>query len=311
MNCIITTSINAPTEAIQKFDAMEDWHLIVAGDRKTPADYQLVRGTYLSPEDQELMDPELSHLLGWNCVERRNFAAIKAHEMGAKIVAIVDDDNIPYENWGRNLFVGRDDVRARYYETTLPAFDPFIGTNHPELWHRGYPFALVPQRRMNRMTSKTIRCDVQADFWDGAPDIDAVCRMLHPELVEFSPLFFPIASNRPSPFNSQNTFMDARYLRDYFLAPSFGRQSDIWAGWMVQAAGARVVYGRPSVFQDRNPHDLLGDLAAEVFDYTNSRKVFGHDGRIDEKAITRAMSPDDASARVIYRWHFMDFRVPR
>ena len=33
---IITTTINNPTAAIQKFDQMEDWKLIVIGDKKTP-----------------------------------------------------------------------------------------------------------------------------------------------------------------------------------------------------------------------------------------------------------------------------------
>ena len=36
---IVTTSINAPTEAIRKFDAMQDWDLVVIGDLKTPSDY--------------------------------------------------------------------------------------------------------------------------------------------------------------------------------------------------------------------------------------------------------------------------------
>jgi hypothetical protein len=41
---IVTTTINPPTEAILKFDAMEDWDLVVIGDLKTPKDYALKRG---------------------------------------------------------------------------------------------------------------------------------------------------------------------------------------------------------------------------------------------------------------------------
>lgn len=47
---IVTTTINAPTIAIEKFDAMLDWELVVIGDLKTPKDYKLKRGTYWSPE---------------------------------------------------------------------------------------------------------------------------------------------------------------------------------------------------------------------------------------------------------------------
>ena len=50
---IVTTTINEPTEAIKKFDNLKDWNLIVAGDLKTPKNYKLKNGTYLSPKDQD------------------------------------------------------------------------------------------------------------------------------------------------------------------------------------------------------------------------------------------------------------------
>ena len=50
---IITTTINSPTEAIIKFDNLNEWHLIVVGDKKTPIDYSLQNGLYISPKDQE------------------------------------------------------------------------------------------------------------------------------------------------------------------------------------------------------------------------------------------------------------------
>ena len=49
---IVSTSINAPTEAIRKFDNLEGWHLVVVGDLKTPANFSLENGIYLSPADQ-------------------------------------------------------------------------------------------------------------------------------------------------------------------------------------------------------------------------------------------------------------------
>ena len=50
---IITTTINSPTEAILKFDNMNDWTLIVIGDKKTPSNYNLQNGIYISPSEQE------------------------------------------------------------------------------------------------------------------------------------------------------------------------------------------------------------------------------------------------------------------
>ena len=175
---IVTTTIHPPTEAIRRFDALPDWELIVVGDLKTPADYHLDRGIYLDPTSQERYDKALSDAIGWNCTERRNFGLLLAREMKADIVAVVDDDNIPMPAWGRDLMLGRE-VEVHFYETDLPAFDPVGATNHPVLWHRGYPRQLVSRRDYSARSRRRIRPDVQCDFWNGDPDIDAVCRLSH------------------------------------------------------------------------------------------------------------------------------------
>ena len=41
---IVTTTINEPTEAIEKYDSLKDWELVVIGDKKTPKGYKLKRG---------------------------------------------------------------------------------------------------------------------------------------------------------------------------------------------------------------------------------------------------------------------------
>ena len=51
MNAIVTTTIHAPSDAIQKYASMKNWQLYVVGDIKTPHhlynDYR-----YLSPDYQ-------------------------------------------------------------------------------------------------------------------------------------------------------------------------------------------------------------------------------------------------------------------
>jgi hypothetical protein len=42
-NVIVNTTINPPTEAIRKFEALKDWDLVVIGDLETPKDYRLGR----------------------------------------------------------------------------------------------------------------------------------------------------------------------------------------------------------------------------------------------------------------------------
>ena len=104
---IVTTTINGPTEAIELFDRHEDFELIVIGDKKTPANYALRRGTYIAPDEQERRYPRLSRLLGWNCIQRRNIGFLIALEMGADIVVTVDDDNVPQPGWGSSLLIGQ------------------------------------------------------------------------------------------------------------------------------------------------------------------------------------------------------------
>ncbi len=299
---IVTTTINPPTKAVKLFDSLPDWHLVVAGDLKTPEDYSLDRGTYLGPTDQEKIDKHLSDLIGWNCLQRRNFALLVAHEMGATTVAVVDDDNVPLEGWGSDLFVG-DDVAANVYTTDLSAFDPVGATNYPHLWHRGYPLQLLPRRDYSACAREVVHADVQADFWNGDPDIDAICRMQFAPECHFDDAAFPIAANAVSPFDSQNTFIDASWLEDYFLSPQVGRMDDIWASYYLQGRGARVVFGKPSVVQERNPHDLVRDMKAEYLGYENNLAIV-ETVMEDPDALFRFLPRQAAAAFDQYRRHF-------
>jgi hypothetical protein len=261
---IVCTTINPPTEALLAFRAMKDWRLIVVGDMRTPhAAYE--GWDYLSPDDQARQCQILSDLIGWNCIQRRNFGFIEAYRWGAEVIATVDDDNIPLAGWGTDLLIGRE-VMAVEWDSDCAVFDPLSATNHPELWHRGFPIPLLPFRNGRSLGPSLITPDIQADLWDGDPDIDAICRIaLHPK-VQFRN-FAPFFSKKISPFNSQNTFISRRYLPDYFMYPGIGRHDDIWASYHVQQAGATVVYGPASVCQLRNDHNLVADLKAEMYGY--------------------------------------------
>jgi hypothetical protein len=300
--CIVTTTINAPTKAIALFDAMPDWDLIVIGDKKTPPGYALQRGRYVGPEEQEAYDKALSDAIGWNCIQRRNFGLLLAHDAGADVVAVVDDDNIPLRGWGENVMVGRE-VEVNYYQTALPAFDPVGATNHPHLWHRGFPLQLLAQREYPAPSRRTIRPDVQADFWNGDPDIDAVCRMEHAPVCDFDPSLFPLAANSPAPFNSQNTFLSGAMLKDYFLFPHVGRMDDIWAAYYVQAKGYVVVFGAPSVFQERNVHDLTRDMKLEYLGYENNLQIV-RDLAVDPQALQAHLPGRAIYAFERYAKHF-------
>ena len=299
---IVTTTINPPTEAIQRFDAMPDWNLVVIGDRKTPENYKLSRGIYVSPQEQTAYDSELSDAIGWNCIQRRNFGLLWAHDLKADVVAVIDDDNIPYDGWGDNLMLGKE-VAVKYHETQLPAFDPVGATNYPRLWHRGFPLQLLAKRDYSCVGERTVVPDVQADFWNGDPDIDAICRMEHAPECAFEERFFPMAGSAISPFNSQNTFLAGRWLKDYFLFPKIGRMDDIWASFYVQALGASVVYGKPSVYQQRNIHDLVRDMRQEYLGYEHNLAIVQAIAGNPE-ALLKFLPDESLKAFKLYQKHF-------
>jgi hypothetical protein len=299
---IVTTTINGPTKAIEGFQAMKDWELVVIGDLKTPANYHLERGVYVPPAEQEKYDRALSDAIGWNCIQRRSFGLLWAKELKADVVAVVDDDNIPLPGWGENLLIGRE-VEVNYYETDLQAFDPVGATNHSAIWHRGYPLQLLPRRDYSRKSRRKVQVDVQADFWNGDPDIDAICRMEHAPECDFDPSVFPMAADKLGPFNSQNTFLSGRCLKDYFLFPHVGRMDDIWAAYYVQARGFRAVWNKASVYQQRNVHDLVRDMRQEYVGYENNLKLVEDLAR-DPESILAYLPGRSAWAFQLYRRHF-------
>ncbi len=296
---IVTTTINDPQEATLKFAAMTDWHLIVVGDTKTPHNLyrNLENVTYLSPEDQESLSKELSDSIGWKSIRRRNLGFLKAYQMGADVMATVDDDNIPLENWGENLYIGSE-VEVNYYTTDLNVFDPISVTEHSELWHRGFPLQLVSKRNVKSEERKKVNCLVQADFWNGDPDIDAVCRITKMPEVEFKP-FKPFAASKISPFNSQNTFIHRDLIPFYMVIPHIGRMDDIWGAYAIQQDfkekyGDFVIYNEATVYQDRNEHDLTIDMEEEMIGYKNNMALL-------ENGYASVLPQDSAKSYEIYK----------
>lgn len=272
---IVTTTINPPTEAITKFDNFLDWELIVIGDKKTPNNYKLKNGKFFSWEDQEKIHKELSDALGWNCIQRRNFGIYLAYKFGADIVALIDDDNIPYDFWGQNLLLSEEKITTNFYDLSENhiSFDPIAVTNHSNLWHRGFPIQDLNNRSYPEPKKIQLNFDIQADFWNGDPDIDALCRMEYAPECNFKDQYFPFTSNKISPFNSQNTFITRKIIKDYFLFPFVGRMDDIWASFYVQSIGYKVVYNKPSVYQARNIHNLTVDFKNEILGYLNNKNI--------------------------------------
>jgi hypothetical protein len=118
---------------------------------------------------------------------------------------------------------------------------------------------------------------VQADLWDGDPDIDAIARLSMKPLVKFSEVNEPYCSNKISPFNSQNTFLAREVLSKYAVLPHIGRMDDIWGSYILQFYFPNsVIYNKASVYQDRNEQDLITNLEKEILGYRDTLRLINN-----------------------------------
>lgn len=301
---IVSTTIHEPTEALRRFAAMPGWQLVVVLDRKEVRE-RLPGVVYLEPHHQEQISPELSELIGWGSIQRRNFGFIYAHNtLQADLVATVDDDNVPLSNWGDRIYAGTT-LSTGVFKEPLPAFDPLGQTEYGNLWHRGYPLQLVGLRRKLYETSReAFFVGIQEDAVDGDPDVDAICRMIHRPDCRFESSVFPIAADKIAPFNSQNTFIHRSVLPDYFCFPHVGRMDDIWGAYHAQAMGHRVVFGPPTVRQDRHAHDLVADMRAEYLGYENNLDIVREINGGSSSAVLDRLPDRSRRAFEVYRGLF-------
>lgn len=292
---IVTTTINFPTVATNKFAQIatrDNWTFIIVGDLKTPhEEYEKLVNKYypnviyLNPETQENLYKQLSDALGWKTIERRNIGFLYAYKNGADIIATVDDDNIPYEDWGKDLYVNQE-IDVDIWESQNGYFDPLSPTNNKDLWHRGYPIEHVFSKNNIIYKGKSKRkVLVQADLWDGDPDIDAICRLSKKPIVKFDNIK-PYGSLQYSPFNSQNTFISREVIPHYMMLPFIGRMDDIWISYIINKLFPNsIIYNRASVYQDRNVQDLIKNLENEIIGYRHTLNLIEEKFSLPEKTL--------------------------
>ena len=273
---IITTTIRSPSKATLEFcqKTVEDnWNFLIVGDKKTPhqkyieleSNYKNVE--YLHPQKQSDLYSELSDLIGWNSIQRRNIGFVHAYKNMTEIFATVDDDNIPYANWGKDLFINKK-IDVDLWSSPNGVFDPLSVTIRSDLWHRGYPLEnLETKNNITYLGKHKRKVLIQSDLWDGDPDIDAICRLSKKPCVKYEN-HQPYGSNQISPFNSQNTFLSRKVMPYYAVLPCIGRMDDIWGSYIVQNKFPNcLIYNKPSVFQDRIEQDLILNLEKEIIGY--------------------------------------------
>lgn len=289
---IITTTINVPT-LLENYvknvkQNKHDCFFVVIGDKKTPAETKKycsdlakkegIDVIYMDVEDQEKYlekFPELRDHLVYNSIQRRNIGLVVAYEKGADKIITIDDDNY----FIKDDFVSLHEVGIEKEVEVLKSETDWLDVcsfleekNKRPFYHRG--FALEKRFKDEKITGKKkiIKVAVNAGFWLGDPDIDAMTRLYY--LAEPIDAIkykrndsFALEKGTWSPFNSQNTALTRETIPAYFLSPYVGRYDDIWAAYVLKKISDHldeyIVFGEPLVRQERNPHNYWKDLAKE------------------------------------------------
>jgi hypothetical protein len=291
---IVITSIFAPTEAVVKFANLPDYKLVVAGDRKSPANWNAANTTYLDVAAQEAAGFRMSEKLPFNHYGRKMMGYLHAIREGAEVIVDTDDDNIPYDDWAFPAMEGRF--------ATAPAGKGFVNiyknfTSH-HIWPRGYPLDLILNQDHNLKEEELQPQETKIGIWQGLadsdPDVDAIYRLVDNTEIFFDkrdPIVLP--EGTLCPFNSQNTLV-RRELFPLLYLPAYVtfRFTDILRGLVAQpimwAHGYRLGFTQATVLQVRNPHDYVKDFESEIPCYLHPNRVIA--------AVQRALKPGHSVA---------------
>ena len=278
---LITTTIYVP-EVLQRYRDMDkDVVFFVTGDRKTPHKEtrsfveKLGNAIYYSDEDQEKLGYRSSEIIGWNKIMRRSISLIEAIKYGAEIIVSIDDDNIPLDT---DYFADFVSILSAPYSglkaSSKTAWFNIGDFMIPRIYHRGYPYDQrdgKPDYSISPTSCEKV--GIAEGLWFGDPDIDAMERITNAPIIHrFSEVLqrgLVIDRMNFAPINSQNT----AYVRE--LAPlmmplvGVGRYDDIWASYMAERVIMTTDYccyfGKPFVWQERNPHNLWTNLKDEIY----------------------------------------------
>jgi hypothetical protein len=286
---LCTTTIHVPHALKLMRKCGPDVQFFVAADEKTPTEAidfctymgESVRTSLSGKKKHRPEGFKCSEALGWNTLARRNIAFLEALAWGADVIYSWDNDNIPTSPYhfvpfdGPNIF---DGIKIeKMHEDAW--FDPgklLI----PATRHRGFPHR-KSDKGCKAEPITDARIGVMAGLVVGDPDIDATTRMEHhPDIGAVHILGQAGVAVDPhtwTVFNSQNTAVIRELVPAWFMLPDMGRHDDIYASLIVQRVarerGLHVHFGSPFTYQQRNEHNLITDLRAEIDGMENVSKL--------------------------------------
>jgi hypothetical protein len=290
---VVSTTINGE-KGYLSFDRLaaaspfENITFVVSGDRKSrPFDTSRFqcRVEYLDVHAQARFT--CSETIGWDKIMRRNTALLRAMEMEPDFILMIDDDNIPHDDyfndWYRTLHAPANRMLAKREGEDGAWFNYLKWSSAKvEIYPRGFPIRFrgtsafdfrdagggIPAERIGLYQGVSL----------GDCDIDAITRITYPFPVESLTEKNYCVQGLWSPYNTQNTVFSRLLFPLAFVWPFCGRFDDIYSSFVWQQIlftnGLFVHVGDPVNRQDRGQRDILKELNSETEGYLNAHLVW-------------------------------------
>lgn len=277
---VVVTTISHPNRALRAIAeecGRRGWHFICIGDSKTPAGFSLESCDYYNVERQKELGFRFADLCPLKHYARKNIGYLVALQAGASIIVETDDDNFPREEFW-NPRTRRQTVPTLGDAGWVNAYRYF---SDAPIWPRGLPLDAINQEHpaFDSLTTRESDCPIQQGLADENPDVDAIYRLVLPLPQNFqADRRLALSNGSWCPFNSQNTtWWREAFPLLYLPAYCSFRMTDIWRSFVAQRLawerGWSLLFHEPTVYQERNEHDLMRDFADEVPGYLHNREI--------------------------------------
>jgi STELLO glycosyltransferase-like protein len=301
---LVVTSI-APPNAVLRTLAEgcieQGLEFIVIGDVPSPPDFKLEGCRFYGLTEQR----ELGLRFAENCptrhYARKNIGYLLAMREGVSVIIETDDDNLPAEGFWQE--------RSRLQTVGQVASAGWVNVyryfTEANIWPRGLPLdriqTAIPE--FESLPQGEVDCPIQQGLADENPDVDAIYRLALPLPQSFrKDRRVALLNGSWSPFNSQNTtWWREAFPLLYLPAYCSFRMTDIWRSFVAQriswANNWGVLFHEPTVWQERNEHNLMRDFKDEVPGYLNNAAICE---ALDKLALKPGVDNLEDNLRVCY-----------
>lgn len=279
---IVITSIasdnNKVLQNIAEQSQAKGLYFIVIGDEASPSNFNLEGCDFYDLVRQESLELNFPKICPKRHYARKNIGYLLAIQQGAEIIIETDDDNIPYESFWQK----RERSQIVPSISNLGWCNVYKYFTDANIWPRGLPLDEIHSLSFPNYDSlepSRKDCPIQQGLANDNPDVDAIYRLILPLPQTFNNnRRIALASSSWCPFNSQNTtwWADA-YPLLYLPAYCSFRMTDIWRSFIAQRIawenGWSVLFHEPTVYQERNEHNLMRDFQEEIPGYTHNKSI--------------------------------------